>query len=235
MADLCLCPSYLELPEPEYLQHQSLLPAQSLLHELTYLHACVLSRFVSMDGSPRGSSVHGIPQARMLESSPESQRMKNSPDCAVLSTAQDWERSLPSATLLASNAQPGPAHLLQFRGDIGKEVDSLFPERLESSWFWKLPGNDRAVRPLGGNVRRLQCSSGDHPENRVNTLACPKLDSPLKTELETMLGVEDTVVTCSQAPSPAPSQELGRFLGRAQRHGQPPKGFGSLERCAADL
>ena len=83
--------------------------------------------------------------------------------------------------------------------------------------------------------RWLQCSSGDHPENRVNKLACPKLDSPLKTELETMLGVEDTVVTCSQAPSPAPSQELGRFLGRAQRHGQPPKGFGSLERCAADL
>ena len=64
-------------------------------------------------------------------------------------------------------------------------------------------------------MRRLQCSSGDHPENRVKTLACPILDSPLKTELETMLGVEDTVVTRSQAPSPAPSQELGRFLGRA--------------------
>ena len=84
-------------------------------------------------------------------------------------------------------------------------------------------------------MRRLQCSSGDHPQNRVNTLACPRLDGPLKTELETMLGVEDTAVTPSQAPFPARSQELGRYLGRAQRHGQPLKGCGSLERCAADL
>ena len=53
-ADLCLCPSCLERPEPEYLQHQSLWPAQSLLHELTYLHACVLSHFVSNSLRPHG-------------------------------------------------------------------------------------------------------------------------------------------------------------------------------------
>ena len=72
-------------------------------------------------------------------------------------------------------------------------------------------------------------------KNAIIPFIAPRLDGPLKTELETMLGVEDTAVTPSQAPFPARSQELGRFLGRAQRHGQPLKGCGSLERCAADL
>lgn len=40
-------------------------------------------------------------------------------------------------------------------------------------------------------------------------------------ELETVLEVEDTAVTPSQAPSPAPSQELGRFEGEHSVTGSP--------------
>lgn len=40
-------------------------------------------------------------------------------------------------------------------------------------------------------------------------------------ELETVLEVEDTAVTPSQALSPAPSQELGRFEGEHSVTGSP--------------
>lgn len=50
---------------------------------------------------------------------------------------------------------------------------------------------------------------------------CPKLDGPPKMELETTLGVEDMAVTPSQAPSPDPGQELGRFEGEHSVTGSP--------------
>lgn len=40
-------------------------------------------------------------------------------------------------------------------------------------------------------------------------------------ELETTLGVEDMAVTPSQAPSPDPGQELGRFEGEHSVTGSP--------------